>query len=257
MQLADQQRAFARALLDPASAVPAGIVGPDGLPADKRFAVYRNNVVVGLIEALQANYPATCRIVGEEFFRAMARYYIIKEPPRSPILLDYGAGFPDFIEQFEPARSLPYLPDVARIERTWTEAYHAAEAHALDADHFATVSADQIPCLRFELHPSLRIVRSPYPALTIWRMNVADGTPAPVDLKAGGEDALILRPGADVEVRSLPPGGVEFITDLAAGLSLSDATKAALNEFERVRPGCKSLRPDRCRSNCWLQSQQS
>src|SRR3546814_5903028 len=67
------------------------------------------------------------RIVGDEIFRAMARVYVASAPPHSPIMLDYGASFPDFIERFEPATTLPYLADVARIERAWIEAYHAAE----------------------------------------------------------------------------------------------------------------------------------
>jgi hypothetical protein len=229
VQLAERQRRFARALLDPIAAVPLGIVGPDGEPTEKRFAVYRNNVVVGLIEALQASFPATCRLIGDEFFRAMARDYVLLEPPTSPILLDYGAGFPDFIGRFEPAESLPYLPDVARIDRAWSEAYHAADALALDANALAAIPNAQTPALRFEMHPSLRVVRSRFPALTIWRMNVADGIPAPVDLDAGGEDALIARPAADVEVRFLPPGGAEFITSIARGLPLAEAARVALN----------------------------
>jgi len=32
-------------------------------------------------------------------------------------------------------------------------------------------------------------------------MNVGDGVPAPLDLAAGGEHALVVRPLADVEVR--------------------------------------------------------
>lgn len=230
MPLADRQRDFASALINPAAAVPVGLIGPDGMPSEKRFAVYRNNVVVGLVEALQANFPATCSIVGEEFFRAMARDYVALEPPTSPILLDYGAGFPNFIGRFEPAEPLPYLSDVARIERAWTEAYHAAEALALDPDVLTAIPTDQISEIRFGLHPSLRLVRSRFPALTIWRMNVADGVPAAVDLDAGGEDILVVRAVADVEVRSLPPGGAEFVSRLADGSSLTEATKSALDE---------------------------
>ena len=63
----------------------------------------------------------------------MARAYALAEPPRSPVLMDYGAGFADFIAGFAPAASLPYLPDVARIERAWREAYHAADAEPLTA----------------------------------------------------------------------------------------------------------------------------
>jgi hypothetical protein len=227
-QLVERQRGFAAALLDPGLPTPGSLVGPDGQPDPKRFAVYRNNVVVSLIGALKDAFPAVHRIVGDEFFRTMARAYAIVEPPRSPIMLDYGAGFPNFIGSFEPARVLPYLADIARVERAWTEAYHAPEASPIDPGVFADISADQLPELRLVLHPSLRLVRSQFPALTIWQMNVADGVPAPVDLNAGGEDVLVIRPMADVEVRSIPEGSPEFIQALIDGRSVLAALEAAL-----------------------------
>jgi hypothetical protein len=213
--------------------MPDGLVGPDGEPGVKRFAVYRNNVVMGLTETLKDAFPAVHRIVGADFFRAMARAYVMVEPPRSPILLNYGAGFPDFIRQFEPAAALPYLADVARIERAWTEAYHAREASPIDPSAFTAISADQLPGIRLVLHPSLRLVRSQFPALTIWQMNIADGIPTAVDLGAGGEDALIVRPAADVEVRSIPKGSLEFIQALADGRSVLAALAAALTANPR------------------------
>lgn len=231
--LPDRQRGFAAALLDPIRPIPLGLIGPDGEPSSKRFSVYRNNVIVGLTDALQASFPAVSRIVGEEFFRGMARAYVISEPPTSPILLEYGAGLANFIARFEPASSLPYLPDVARIERAWSEAYHAREAHALEPDALTAVSSDRIAEIRFTFHPSLRVVRSPFPALTIWRMNVDDGVPMPVDLAAGGEDALILRPDGEVELRSMPEGGAAFVTALAEGKPLAEAAQCASSSDTR------------------------
>jgi hypothetical protein len=228
--LADRQRRFAAALLDPSLVVPPGLVGPDGRPSAKRFDVYLNNVIVGLTGALRANFPAVCRLVGEEFFRAMARSFVASQPPTSPILLDYGTGFPDSIAGFEAAAPLPYLPDVARIERAWTESYHAEEAIPLDPGAFAEIPGDRIADLRFAVHPSLRIVRSQFPALTIWRMNVADGVPSTVDLEMGGEDVLVVRPAADVEVRAMPPGAATFLSALACGRTLAEAASAAMND---------------------------
>jgi hypothetical protein len=208
--------------------MPDGLVGPDGEPDPKRFAVYRNNVVVGLIEALADAFPAVHRIVGADFFRAIAGAYVVVQPPRSPIMLDYGASFPDFIRSFESAAVLPYLEDVARIERAWTEAYHAPEASPIDPSAFSAVAPDQLPAMRLEFHPSLRLVRSRFPALTIWQMNVGDGVPAAVDLAAGGEDALIVRPAADVEVRLIPKGSMEFIRALSDGKTVLVALEEAL-----------------------------
>jgi hypothetical protein len=227
-QPAERQREFAAALLDPELPAPPGLVGPDGEPSARRFAVYRNNVVVGLIDTLKAAFPTVYCIVGAEFFQAMARTYVVAEPPCSPILLDYGAGFPEFIRGFEPAAKLTYLADVARIERAWTEAYHAPEAPPLDPSVLATIAPERLPVIRLLLHPSVRLVRSQFPALTIWRMNVGDGVPAPVDLDGGGEDVLVARPMAEVDVRSLPEGGVDFVQALADGMSVLAALKIAM-----------------------------
>jgi hypothetical protein len=228
VRLADRQRSFAAALLDTSLPIPAGVVDPTGKPSVRRFGVYRNNVVSGLIEALQESFPAVRRLVGEECFRAMARSYAILSPPRCAVMLEYGADFPAFIAGFEPTAALPYLPEVARIERAWLQAYHAMDAMPLDPAALAAVAPERVGELRFTLHPSLRVVRCRYPALTIWRMNVADGVPGPVDLATGGEDVLLVRPAADVEVRALPAGGARLLSVLARGRPLAAAVHSAL-----------------------------
>ena len=231
--LAELQRGFAAALLDPALPTPAGLVGPDGMPSSRRFAVYRNNVMVGLTQTLKDAYPAVHRIVGSEFFHALARACVLGALPRSPMLFDYGAGLPDFIDRFEPASVLPYLADVARIEWAWIEAYHSAEATPIGPSAFSELGPDLLPNVTLVLHPSVRIVRSGFPALTIWRMNVEGGIPHRVDLAAGGEDALILRPEAEVEVRSIPKGSADFILALSSGRSVLAAFEQALGADPR------------------------
>lgn len=226
--LAERQQGFAAAILDPDLPPPTGLVGPNGEASGKRFAVYRNNVVVGLAQTLKDAFPVVQRIVGAEFFQAMARAYVAIEPPRSPIMLDYGQGFPDFVGRFAPAANLPYLADVASIERAWTEAYHEAEASPIGPSAFAEIAPDRLPTLSLALHPSIRIVRSRFPVLTIWQMNIDGGIPAPVDLTAGGEDAFIVRPEADVEVRSIPAGSADFIRALVSGISVLAAFEEAI-----------------------------
>jgi hypothetical protein len=227
-KLGTRQANFAAALLDPERPVPPGLIGPDGKPSTRRFNVYRNNVVASLTRVLRDAFPATARIVGDEFFAAMSRDYIAAEPPVSPMLFDYGGGFADFIYRFRPAADLPYLRDVARIERGWIEAYHAAEADSIRPAVFAQVSPEDLPNLRVALHPSLCVVRSRFPALTIWQMNINVGMTESVNLAAGGEDVLIVRSVAQVELRELPPGGADFLQALCNGRSMLDATKMAM-----------------------------
>jgi hypothetical protein len=230
--LSDVQAEFAAALADPTAAVPDDVAGPDGGPAPRRFAVYRNNLIAGLVDVVAGAFPAVKRIVGDDFFNAMASTYVRTEPPTSPVLLEYGNGFVDFIAGFEPAASLPYLADVARIERAWREAYHTAEAVSVGPAGLAGIAEGDLPVVTFSLHPSLRIVRSAYPALTIWRMNTRDEPIVPVDLGAGGEDTLIVRPAAAVDVRHLPAGGATFIETLADGGTLSEAAERAAESDE-------------------------
>jgi hypothetical protein len=227
-RLAERQRQFSEALLDPALPTPDGIVGPDGCSSPKRFSVYRNNVVVGLTEVLKDAFPAVRRLVGSDFFAAMAGAFVRADPPHSPVLLEYGQTFPTFIGGFAPAASVPYLADVARIEWAWKEAYHAPDACALNVSDFQAIPVDVLPSIRLSLHPSLRVVRSLMPALTIWRMNVADGVPGSVVIGSEGEDTLVIRAAAIVEARSMPPGGLDFITALNKRLTVVEATEFAL-----------------------------
>jgi hypothetical protein len=93
-------RAFAAALDDPSAATPAMTRGRMGAPDAHRFAVYRNNVAVGLIGALEARYPVSRRIAGDDLFRAMARAFVRAHRPRTPVMIAYGEEFPEFAAAF-------------------------------------------------------------------------------------------------------------------------------------------------------------
>ena len=231
------QSAFAAALLDPERPVPAGLSTHTAAPLNKRFAAYRNNVVVGLVNALGTRFPATQRIVGEEFFRAMARVFVTAHPPRSPLLMTYGDDFPDFIAGFPPTAEMPYLADVARLEAARTRAYHAADAAPLAPEEIACLKSDSLQGLRFLLHPSAQVVRSAHPIVTLWAMNSGERELGPVE-DWRPEDALIARPRLEVEVRALPVGGAAFIVQLLAGQTLEEAATAALadaGDFDLAR----------------------
>jgi hypothetical protein len=220
---------FAPALLAPDLETPQMVAGPHGKAAAKRYNVYRNNVTVSLVDALGDTFSAVRRIVGEDFFRAMARIHVRQNPPASPLLFEYGRGLADFIDRFEHARSLPYLADVARIERAWLDAYHAADALPLDAAVLAAVPPDRLAGTVFVPHPAACLVRSRFPAVTIFAVNRGDGPVGRLQT-ADPEDALITRPGMDVFVRRLPPGGAAFLSSLMAGVPLAAAVSTGLEE---------------------------
>jgi hypothetical protein len=222
----DFRAAFATALLDPDLPPPSGVVSHLSTSPRGRFGVYRNNVMVALVGALEARFPATRRIVGEDFFGAMARLFAVRHPPRTPLMMIYGDGFPDFIGGFEPAAGVPYLADIARLEAARTRAYHAADAQPLARDILVEALQRGAENLGFALHPAVESVTSTFPIVTIWAMNADEAEVAPVT-DWSGEDALVLRPALDVEVMRLPRGGAQFLDSLRLGSPLGAAARTA------------------------------
>ncbi len=217
------QSQFRHALLDPESPIPAGLIDPQGRPSAKRFAVYRNNVAVGLTKALEQGFPVVQRLVGAEFFEAMAGVFLRQNPPTSPVLMFYGDGFPAFLAAFPPVAHLGYLPDIARLELALRESYHAADVPAVPVETLAGLGAETLMAARLRLAPSLRLVQSLWPIHGIWRANTSGG-PAPA---AAPEDVIILRPEFDPIPLLLPKGAAAVILGLREGAPLGTALEAA------------------------------
>lgn len=236
-RLAELQADFAAALVDPARPAPAAVQRQVKLPQSRRFDVYRNNMVVSLIEALEATYPVVQRLVGRDFFRAAAKTYIRRAPPRSPVLLLYGEGFGDFLDGFEPAAGVPYLGDTARLEWARIYAYHAADAAALGVGSLAEIPEAALAATRFTLHPSLRLLRSRFPVASLWAVSSGADPAAEVDM-ARGEAVAVLRPALTVETRVLPAGGYTFMSSLAGGRCLGEAAEAAATAVDGFDLAC-------------------
>ena len=230
------QQTFAEALLAPQAACPEGVFSSNGAEPASRFAVYRNNVHSALINALAAAYPVARQLVGDEFFRAMAGLYAQAHPPTSPLINEYGGTFADFIQGFEPAWSVPYLADVARLERLRVRAYHAADCLVLD-QHCVLRQLQgcaQLGQLRVGLHPSLATLESSYAVVSVWAAHQADGAIASLN-PWHAQGGLVLRQGLVVKVFAIDRGSVTFINRLNQGagleMAIADALKAS-DEFD-------------------------
>jgi hypothetical protein len=216
-------RAFAAALDDPSAAPPATTCGRLGAPDAHRFSVYRNNVAVGLIGALEARYPVSRRIAGADLFRAMARAFIHAHKPRSPVMIAYGEEFPEFLARCDGVEL--FFADVAKLESAWVETYHAQDAAAATVGDLAALSPDCLPGARIAFHPAAQLLRFATAAASIWAAaQNSDWRAAPVE--SNGEDALITRLDSDVQVRVLLPLGYEFALRLREGATLVEAAEA-------------------------------
>ncbi len=214
---------FSAALLDPERPVPAGLITPDGKPASRRYAIYRNNVTVGLTEALEAGFPVVRKIVGERFFQAMAVVFVRNHPPASPILAGYGADMPGFLRGFEPVAHLKYLPDVARLELALRRAYHAGDAAPIAADALAALPPDRLMRARLGLAPPVQLLSSRFAIHDIWTFNMTEGAPRPT---GQAQDVLITRPSLTPIPTLIDRAGAEYVAALMAGKSFGAAIAA-------------------------------
>ena len=232
--LAHFQDDFTHALLATDDAAPPALATLTAQPA---FAVYRNTVMKGCIDALQANYPAVTRLVGEEWMRAAAAVYARDALPALPMLLHYGANFADFLAQFEPAAELPYLPGVARLDRCWTEAHAAASEDGLDPAALSQLASGNFSHARLQPHAAARWAWfTDAPIYTIWSRNRSDA-PFDDDIDWNPEGALLTRPRDAVSWCALDRADCAFLDACAAGGTVAHAAQAALKAQPDADPG--------------------
>jgi len=215
------QAAFADAVFFDHAPIPAIIRDASGPANASRFSVYRNNVFAGLINAVGARYPVVKSLLWDEGFNRIAQLYVTAQPPRSPVLLEYGESFPQFLRSIGQSVAADYLADVAELESARTRSYHSADATPVARDDFRRLAADEIPGLRLALHPSVQLLKSQFPVVSIWEANHHANDNA-LNLWQP-ECALIARPRLEVEVRRLTPGAYEFLSALADGRSVGEA----------------------------------
>ncbi len=224
------QAAWGAALLDPNCEVPAGLVTWNGSDPAQRFAIYRNKVMVSLMEALADSFPVCQARVGAPRFRDLARAFVRSQPPRTPVLTRYGQGFAGFLADSGLAVTWPYLPDLARLEWACLEALHAADAPPLDPDLLTSALGrpETLPSLGLTLHPSLATLDSPFAVVSLWAAQQGEGAPPDPDPDPNHpEHAWILRRGRSVLVLQMTAGDCRFVRALQAGLPLGEATMLA------------------------------
>jgi hypothetical protein len=187
-----------------------------------RLEVYRRNVAENLHGALAATYPVVQRLVGRAFFREAARRFARASPSASGDLNGFGEEFALFLRGDAHAQSLPYLPDVARLEWACHESYRAPEAEPFDFAALACVVPELHGEIRFVTHPAVRLVESPYPIQALWEANQPDRDGSP-ERDVGPDRLLVHREDHLVRVRRLERAQWVFLTRIAAGATLACA----------------------------------
>jgi Putative DNA-binding domain len=213
--LRDLQRRFAASLLDPVT---------------PQASVYRNTIAGNYRNALGATYAVVRQLTGAAFFNAAVDAFTAAHPSAGGDLNVYGREFGAFLAAYPPARTLPYLPDVARLEWAMDEAMRAADREA-DPEAvlaaLAQVAGDLLVRQRLALDPSCRFVHSPFPVMRIWQVHQSDGDKA-VDLDAGPDHLVVRREGAVPSIARCGAGDFAFLAALSGGADLGTSLEAAV-----------------------------
>lgn len=221
------QRQFFQGVFGQTETIVSRLLGSDKLSADDCLAIYRGSVLGIHSTALSEIYPVCKRLVGTRFFEAMCRRYIPQHPASSPNLQDYGESLAGFVTEFEPARELPYLGDVARLEWAWHRVFHAADETSFDISAIDRLTETQRSQLLFELPISSRLLLSAYPIHRIWEFNQAGYKgDASVDLQAGGVKLFVWRHGYSVHIDILEDDQWTLLGALARGIPLGGLAQA-------------------------------
>ena len=219
--LAASQKNVAVALFDPLACLPTAIANGD-LRARADFA--HADIGAVLVRALAARYPVVRRLIGDDTFLDVARRFLAMQPPQLPTVQHFGEAFPQYLRSLGDAASFEYVADMAKLEAARACAYRSADAPPLDAQALSLLSMARFDEFGIILHPSVALVASRFPIVTIWRANQT-GTGG-ID-RWRPEAALIARPFLDVDVLLLPAGGHAFMSALSIGATIAAATATA------------------------------
>jgi Putative DNA-binding domain len=222
--LATNQEHLAVVLFDPLAPVPMAIADVD---LRTRADFHHAGIGAFLVRALAARYPVARRLIGDDSFLDVARRFVAMQPPRLTNIQHFGEAFPQYLRSLGAAASFEYVADIAELEAARARAYHSADACPLDAR--ALLSRAPLNGSGLVLHPSVGLVASRFPIVTIWRANQTGADGGILD-RWRPEAALVARPFLDVDVLPLPGGGHAFIKALLSGWTIGAAAASGRDD---------------------------
>lgn len=228
MRLSELQRRFVASLYGEPTDLAGTIRIDGGIGADERLAIYRGNLQAGFEKALQLEFPVVATLCGAEFFTVLAREFQRAHPSGSGDLHHIGGPFPGYLRDRFGGGEHAYFADIAALEWAREESARAMDSDTLDVGVLRDVAPDDLPALRFALHPAVRLVASRWPIFTVWEAHQGPDDVRHVDLGAGSEYVLVRRAGSGPALERLTAGAFGFLAALADGCTLGAAFDAAI-----------------------------
>lgn len=194
-----------------------------------RIWIYQNNVQQALINYLCQVFVVCDELVGRDFFRAMLKHYIVQMQPTSGNIHAYGATLADFIERFDPAQSVPYLVDVARLEWAEHHAYYATISQPVTPGMMAEYDQAEQLTMPIELNESVSLLESEFPIDDIYEQAQPDyASEVNVSLDSGGLRLLVFKQNNQIEKRVLETDIWQFLVAIQQNNNLLEVMQESL-----------------------------
>lgn len=145
------QAAIAAALLRGPDDLPARLFASDRAAVLRGLRVHANTISHARLVALEDTFPRTRDHLGAAEFNRVSRTFIDIGGAQGRSLARIGAAFPGWLAD-------PVAADLARVEWTWLESYHAADAPALTLADLAGLDEAALLDLVVRCHPAMRVV---------------------------------------------------------------------------------------------------
>jgi hypothetical protein len=193
MKLAEIEAAFQEAILGEPGKILDSVLGSRQLSRAERFAVYSDAYRIRHAEFVSNDYSVLRNALGDENFGALVGAYIDANPSHHRNARWFSRKLPEFMAASEAWRNKPLWVDLAFFERALGDAFDAADASSLAVDVLMTIAAEDQPHMRFDLHPSLRLLKLAGGTIAAYQ-TAAEGDCDPVPAIGDGQEiALVWR----------------------------------------------------------------
>ena len=212
---------------------------------EDRWHVYAHGYVARIAEAASLEYAAIRRILGPEAFEAMLERYLAVFPPRSFDLGRVGDRLPAFLEFDRLTAELPFLPDLARLERSIAESFVAADGEPVRWEALRGRPVEALLGLRFGLLPGVALVRSDWPLDALWACRFEENDDAvSIALEGRPSNVLVFRRDGRVRVEAVSEEEARLVEAASCGdatLEELQALSGAGDDAARVVEGFRAL----------------
>jgi hypothetical protein len=165
----------------PPEGIGAVISGDSRLTAIERVDIYANMYFYRLLDAIQEDFPATLKILGDFEFHNLITGYLIEYPPSNPSITEASRHLAEFVESSPVLKQKPFVADLVRLERALVEVFLEADRNPLTVDDLRTTPAQEWLSLRIALHPAVQLLDCEWRVDELLRaVDLEQSIPAPI-----------------------------------------------------------------------------